>query len=86
MAESYLQHAEHYYRILAAAQAQQQQYQMQQQTMNPNGNGGANGGGRPVNGSGEQPYTDGQPNGASFGMAENSGEDSQAADALNEGF
>src|SRR5580658_5887308 len=32
MAENYLQHAEHYYRILAAAAAQAQQYQQQ----NPN--------------------------------------------------
>ncbi len=45
MAENYLQHAEHYYRILSAAQLQQQQYQQNQQTQqNPqnqhhNGNG-----------------------------------------------
>ncbi len=31
MAENYLQHAEHYFRILAAQQAQIQQYQQQQQ-------------------------------------------------------
>jgi len=30
MAENYLQHAEHYYRIMAAAAAQQAQYQAQQ--------------------------------------------------------
>jgi hypothetical protein len=30
MAENYLQHAEHYYRIMAAAQAQQAQWQAQQ--------------------------------------------------------
>ena len=30
MAENYLQHAEHYYRIMAAQQAQQAQYQAQQ--------------------------------------------------------
>lgn len=47
MAESYLQHAEHYYRIMAAAQAQQAQWQAQQ---------AANGQQpRPVNGTGEQP-------------------------------
>lgn len=48
MAESYLQHAEHYYRIMAAAQAQQAQWQAQQV---------ANGQQlpRPVGGTGEQP-------------------------------
>jgi len=51
-AENYLQHAEHYFRILSAAQLQQQQYQ------NPNQNQGQqnyqqNGGPRPqVNGNG----------------------------------
>jgi len=34
MAENYLQHAEHYYRIMAAAAAQQAQYQAQQATQN----------------------------------------------------
>src|SRR5271168_139089 len=41
MAENYLQHAEHYYRVLSAAQAQQQQYQAQQGQQNgqqPNAN------------------------------------------------
>jgi hypothetical protein len=37
MAENYLQHAEHYYRILAAAAAQQAQYQAQQAANNPAG-------------------------------------------------
>jgi hypothetical protein len=36
-AENYLQHAEHYYRIMAAAAAQQAQYQAQQAANNPNG-------------------------------------------------
>jgi hypothetical protein len=36
-AENYLQHAEHYYRIMAAAAAQQAQYQAQQAINNPNG-------------------------------------------------
>ena len=40
MAENYLQHAEHYFRIMSAAQAQQQQQQGQH-----NGNGRPNGGG-----------------------------------------
>jgi hypothetical protein len=35
-AENYLQHAEHYYRIMAAAAAQQAQYQAQQAAQNPN--------------------------------------------------
>ena len=54
MAENYLQHAEHYFRILAAQQAQMQQYQQQQQS---NGNGPQQQ--RVGNGGGEQPY--GQP-------------------------
>ena len=37
MAENYLQHAEHYYRIMAAAAAQQAQYQAQQAALNPQG-------------------------------------------------
>jgi hypothetical protein len=48
MAENYLQHAEHYYRILAANAAAQQQYQQQngQQPnyQQPNGNNGQGGG------------------------------------------
>ena len=35
MAENYLQHAEHYYRIMAAAAAQQAQYAAQQAAQNP---------------------------------------------------
>ena len=35
MAENYLQHAEHYYRIMAAAAAQQAQYAAQQAALNP---------------------------------------------------
>ena len=45
-AENYLQHAEHYYRIMAAAAQQQQQYQQQrgqQQQYNGNGSGRMNG-------------------------------------------
>jgi len=34
-AENYLQHAEHYYRIMAATAAQQAQYQAQQAAQNP---------------------------------------------------
>ena len=36
MAENYLQHAEHYYRIMTAQQAQLAQYQAQQAAQNPN--------------------------------------------------
>jgi hypothetical protein len=74
MAESYLQHAEHYFRILSAAQAQQQQYalnnpQAAQQQPSPNGNGQPY---RQPNGSGEQPYVAGaQPPGPSFSLADN---------------
>lgn len=39
MAENYLQHAEHYFRIMAAQQAQMQQYQQQQQQQLANGGG-----------------------------------------------
>ena len=50
MAENYLQHAEHYFRIMAAQQAQMLQYQQQQQQL-ANGGGQqprlANGGGEP---------------------------------------
>lgn len=76
MAESYLQHAEHYFRILAAIQAQQAlnaqnnpQQQQQQQGGQPNGNGQY----RQPNGSGEQPYVQGtpqQPGGPSFSLAD----------------
>ncbi len=45
MAENYLQHAEHYYRILAAQAQQQQQYQQQrEQQYQNNGNGNGNNG------------------------------------------
>jgi hypothetical protein len=68
MAENYLQHAEHYYRILAANQLQQQQYQAQQSHYQNNGNGGA----RPqvngnIDGNTAQPYA---AVGPSFSLAE----------------
>jgi hypothetical protein len=53
MAENYLQHAEHYFRILSAIQAQQQQYAQNNPQAQPQ---------RPPNGNGQQPYP--QPNGA----------------------
>lgn len=84
MAENYLQHAEHYYRILAAQQAQQQQYAQQQQAQNPqNGNTqngnvqNGNGQYRGSNGNGEQPYpSDAQPQGGpSFSLNESQNEE-----------
>jgi len=81
MAENYLQHAEHYYRILAAQQAQQQQYAQQQAQNQPNGNGGGqpNGNGqyRGPNGNSDQPYVqDGQPQpGSSFSLNESQNEE-----------
>lgn len=86
MAESYLQHAEHYYRILAAAQAQAQQYQQQ------NGQNTANNQYRPPNGAGDQPFvqqppaTGTQTSAPSFSLSESQDEDgdeeSDEADAL----
>lgn len=69
MAENYLQHAEHYFRILSAAQAQQAQHAAQQpQQPSPGGNGGY----RPPQGAGEQPYIQGapQPSGPSFSLVD----------------
>ena len=79
MAENYLQHAEHYYRILSAAQAQQAAYAAQ----NPQAAQQQVNGNRPPNGSGEQPYIQGapQPAGPSFSLAdsgEGEGEEEEA--------
>jgi len=83
MAENYLQHAEHYFRIMAAQQAQQQQYQQQQQQFQQ-ANGG-NGQAR-ANGSGEQPYAQQGASAPSFslneaGMAEEDEEGEEAGAA-----
>jgi len=71
MAENYLQHAEHYFRIMAAQQAQQAQYQAQQAAQNVNRQAG------------EQPV--GQPpqpaNAPSFSLAENSADEEEGEDA-----
>ena len=73
MAESYLQHAEHYFRIMAAIQAQQalnaqNNPQPQQQNGQPNGNGQY----RQPGGSGDQPYVQGapQPAGPAFSLTD----------------
>lgn len=73
MAENYLQHAEHYFRILSAAQAQQAQHAAQQAAQQPPGaNGNVNGQYRPPQGAGEQPYIQGapQPQGPSFSLVD----------------
>lgn len=57
VAESYLQHAEHYFRMLVANQALQQQQFNHNQNSNHQGNGQVNG--RHQNGSGEQPNVPG---------------------------
>ena len=61
--ENYLQHAEHYYRILMAQGAQLAQQQQYAQQGQPNANG--NGDGRPVqpngNGNGNEGYHQPQP-------------------------
>jgi Domain of unknown function (DUF4167) len=73
MAENYLQHAEHYYRIMAAAAAQQAQYQAQQAAQN--------GGQQPQQGA-QQPTpgsTQPQPaSGPSFSLTEGEEEDEEA--------
>ncbi len=69
MAENYLQHAEHYYRILAANQAaqqlQQQQNGQQPNYQQPNGNGGAYG---------QQPSSN-----AAFSLTDNGGDEGEEA-------
>ena len=58
-AENYLQHAEHYYRILMAqgpqAQTGQPGFSPQGQNQQPNGNSNGNGDGRPMNAGEQQP-------------------------------
>jgi hypothetical protein len=61
MAENYLQHAEHYFRIMAAQQAQMQQYQQQQQQQQQQPQ--VNGNGQPRLNSGDQSYVQQQPGG-----------------------
>jgi len=72
MAENYLQHAEHYYRIMAAAAAQQAQYQAQQAAMNAQHGGQQPQNGQPQNGM-PQPQNGGS--GASFSLTDNSAEE-----------
>jgi len=84
MAENYLQHAEHYYRIMAAAAAQQAQYQAQQAAQNGGqGNGQGNGqGGQPhqqPNGQPQQPQTSGPSFSLNEGPSEEEGEEAEAS-------
>ena len=75
MAESYLQHAEHYFRIMAAAQAQQAQWQAQQAANQP----------RPPMGTGDQPTVQGSQSAATFtlneGGEEGEGDEEEGDDA-----
>jgi hypothetical protein len=73
MAENYLQHAEHYYRIMAAAAAQQAQYAAQQAAQNPQQQQPQNGQPQQGNSQPQQPQNGGS--GASFSLTDNSGEE-----------
>ena len=70
MAENYLQHAEHYYRIMAAQQAQAAQHQAQQAAQNPRPDGQPQPGAQPQ-----------QNNGPSFSLTENTEEEDEEAEA-----
>jgi Domain of unknown function (DUF4167) len=80
MAENYLQHAEHYYRIMAAAAAQQAQYAAQQAAQNPQGQqpqhgqqGQQPGGSQPVQGGSTPSFS------LTEGSNEEEGEDAEAS-------
>jgi hypothetical protein len=78
MAENYLQHAEHYYRIIAAQQVQQQQYQASQPQQPYNNN--ANGNRAP--GDQQQPFAQQQlPGGPSFSLNEQESDEDEEAGA-----
>jgi hypothetical protein len=68
MAENYLQHAEHYYRIMAAQQAQAAQHQAQQAAQNP----------RPVGADGQPQPQSQNGNAPSFSLAEGEEEGEEA--------
>ena len=74
MAENYLQHAEHYYRIMAAQQAQLAQHQAQQAAQNVNRQPGPGGEGQP------QPQQQ-QGSGPSFSLAEGGIDEEEGEDA-----
>ena len=81
IAENYLQHAEHYYRIMAAAAAQQAQYQAQQAVQNGGQNGQApQHGQQPLpNGQPQQPQTSGPSFSLNEGSSEEEGEEAEAS-------
>jgi hypothetical protein len=78
-AENYLQHAEHYYRIMVAQQAQMVQYQAQQAALNPNRQPGQGGEGQL-----QQPQLQPQPqqgSAPSFSLAEGGTDEDEGEDA-----
>lgn len=75
-AENYLQHAEHYYRIMAAQQAQLAQYQAQQAAQNANR--------QQMGGDGQQPQQQPQlqqGSAPSFSLAESAADEEEGEDA-----
>jgi len=77
MAENYLQHAEHYYRIMAAQQVQQQQYQAAQPQQPYNNNANGNRAPDP-----QQQFPQQQnPGGPSFSLAEQESDEDEEAGA-----
>jgi hypothetical protein len=71
MAENYLQHAEHYYRIMAATAAQQAQYQAQQAAQNPQNHGQQ----QPQSQGGQPQAVQGASSTPSFSLTEERGEE-----------
>ena len=80
MAENYLQHAEHYYRIMAAQQAQMAQYQAQQAAMNANRQPGQGGEGQQPQPQMQQPQPQ-QGSAPSFSLAEGGTDEEEDAEA-----
>ena len=80
MAENYLQHAEHYYRIMAAQQAQMAQYQAQQAALNANRQPGQGGEGQPLQPQMQQPQPQ-QGSAPSFSLAEGGNDEEEGEDA-----
>ena len=75
-AENYLQHAEHYYRIMVAQQAQMAQYQAQQAAQNPNRQPGG------PEGQFQQQQPQPQPgNAPSFSLTEGGNDEEEGEDA-----
>ena len=80
MAENYLQHAEHYYRIMAAAAAQAAQYQAQQAAQNNQNSGQGQHLQQPQsNGQPQQPQTSAPSFSLSEGPSEEEGEEAEAS-------